>query len=99
MEEVEVGMPVRIRLDAFDFQKYGTMEGTVRFVAADSKVNQENGSAFYMVKVDVNGNEVGAGDLRAAVKLGLTGQAEIVTSQESLLSLLVKKIRRTISLG
>jgi hypothetical protein len=29
----------------------------------------------------------------------LTGQAEILTDRESLLSLLVRKIRRTISLG
>ena len=38
-------------------------------------------------------------DMRRAVKLGLAGQAEIVTGRESLLALLVKKIRRSISLG
>jgi multidrug resistance efflux pump len=99
MEHVGLGMPVRIRLDAFDYQRYGTIEGTVRYISADSTVNQEDGSVFYLVKVDVEAREVGRGELREAIKLGLTGQAEILTGSETLLSLLVQKIRRTISLG
>ena len=33
------------------------------------------------------------------VKLGMAGQVEIVTEQEGLLCILVKKLRKTISLG
>jgi multidrug resistance efflux pump len=99
MEHVQVGMPVRIRLDAFDYQRYGTVQGVVQYISADSVVNQEDGSVAYLVKVDVQGHEIGRGDLREAIKLGLTGQAEILTGSETLLSLLVQKIRRTISLG
>jgi multidrug resistance efflux pump len=99
MEDIEVGMPVRIRLDAYDYQRYGTVEGIVQYIGADSTVDQENGAAYYIVKVEVNATEVGRGELRGPLKLGLTGQAEIVTGQESLLSLLTRKIRRTISLG
>jgi multidrug resistance efflux pump len=99
MEDIQVGMPVRVRLDAYDYQKYGTLEGTVRYIAADSAVNQEKGAVFYVVKIEVAGQEVRRGDHRGPLKLGLTGQAEIITGRESLLSLLVRKIRRTISLG
>jgi multidrug resistance efflux pump len=99
MEHVAVGMPVRIRLDAFDYQRYGTVEGIVRYISADSTVNQEDGSVFYLVKVEVQDHEIGRGELREAIKLGLTGQAEILTGSETILSLLVQKIRRTISLG
>ena len=35
---VRVGMPARIRLDAYDFQRYGTLDGTVGFVSPDSGV-------------------------------------------------------------
>ena len=42
---------------------------------------------------------MGRGAYRGQVKLGMAGQVEIVTGRESLLSLLVKKIRQTISLG
>jgi hypothetical protein len=42
---------------------------------------------------------VGRGDLRGFVKLGLGGTAEIVTGSESVLSILIKRIRQSISLG
>jgi multidrug resistance efflux pump len=99
MEDIRVGMPVRIRLDAYDYQRYGTLEGVVQYIAADSTVNEEDESVFYLVKVDVAAREVGHGNLRGPIKLGLTGQAEILTGREALLSLLLRKIRRTISLG
>jgi multidrug resistance efflux pump len=99
MEDIQVGMPVRMRLDAYDYQKYGTLEGTVRYIAPDSAVNNDKGAVFYLVKVELTASELRRGDQRGPLKLGLTGQAEIVTGRESLLSLLVRKIRRSISLG
>jgi HlyD family type I secretion membrane fusion protein len=96
---LRVGMPVRIKLDAYDYQRYGTLAGTVCFVSPDSGVEEERKTAVYTVKVAVPGTEVGRGPYRGQVKLGMAGQAEIVTGRESLLALLVKRIRQTISLG
>ena len=56
-------------------------------------------AATYLVKIELAGNELGRGELHGQVKLGMTGQADIVTGQERLLALLVKKLRQTISLG
>ena len=46
----------------------------------------------------MDGTEVGRGDLRGQVKLGMTGQADIVTDRETLLALFLKQIRQAISL-
>ena len=94
-----VGLPVRVKVDAFDFQKYGTLPGKVSYVAPDSGVPEGRRGAVYLVRVEVDGDEVGRGDVRARVKLGMAGQAEIVTGHESVLSLLVRKVRQSISLG
>jgi hypothetical protein len=69
------------------------------FWKADSTANQADGSLYYLVKVEVDGADVGLGEYTGPIKLGLAGQAEIITGQDSLLALLVKKMRRTISLG
>ena len=55
--------------------------------------------ALYKVKIMLEQEDLCRGDLRGQVKLGMTGQAEIVTDQESILMLLVRKIRQNISLG
>jgi multidrug resistance efflux pump len=96
---LRVGMPVRIKLDAYDYQKYGTLSGTVVFISPDSTVSEGQQAAVYLVRIEVEGAEVGRGDLRGLVKLGMSGQAEIVTGQENLLWLLVRQIRQGISLG
>src|SRR5262249_27405029 len=92
------GLPARIPLDAFDYQKYGTLDGTVTYISPDSGVT-EGQKTTYTVRIDVEGEELRHGELRGRVKLGMAGYAEIVTDQESLLGLFLKKIRQTISLG
>jgi multidrug resistance efflux pump len=97
--QLGVGMPARIRLDAYDYQRYGTLDGTVCFVSPDSSLGEGQRAASYLVRIDVARDEVGRGVFRGRVKLGMAGQAEIVTDHESLLLLLVKRIRHTLSLG
>jgi HlyD family type I secretion membrane fusion protein len=99
MAGVRVGMPARVRLDAYDYQRYGTLTGTVCYVAEDSAAPEGRTGAFYVVRIDLDGEEVGRGDLRGRVKLGMAGQVEVVTDRQSLLGILLKKIRQTISLG
>lgn len=96
---LRVGMPARVKLDAFDHQQYGTVEGTVEFISPDSVVPDGQQTPYYQVKIVLPNGQVGRGDLRGQVKIGMTGQGEIVTGRQSVLSLLVKRIRQTISLG
>lgn len=99
---LRLGMPVRIKLDAFDYQKYGTFPGQVQFISPDSVVvDGPDGKKriAYVVKVGLEAEGIGGGEFRGRVKLGLAGQAEIVTGQKSILEILVKKLRRSISLG
>jgi multidrug efflux pump subunit AcrA (membrane-fusion protein) len=96
---LRVGMPARIKLDAYDYQLYGTLPGEVCFIAPDSTAAQADRPPLYTVRVEVKGEEVGRGALRGPVKLGMLGQVEIVTGRESLLSLLLKHVRQRISLG
>jgi multidrug efflux pump subunit AcrA (membrane-fusion protein) len=96
---LRVGMPARVRLDALDPQTYGTAVGTVSYIAPDSTVPEGQQAASYVVRIDLDGDEVGVGGARGRVKLGMAGQAEVVTGQEGLLGLLLKRIRQTVSLG
>jgi HlyD family secretion protein len=93
------GMPARIRLDAYDYQKYGTLTGTVCFVSPDSSLPEGARTPVYLVRIQVDGDELGRDELHGKVKLGMAGQAEIITEHERILSLLVKKIRQSVSLG
>jgi HlyD family type I secretion membrane fusion protein len=96
---LEVGMPARIKLDPFDYQRYGTVQGKVHSISTDSRTVEGQPATYYLVKIDLESEEVGRGEYHGQVKLGMSGEVDIVTGQETLLSLLVKKIRQSISLG
>jgi HlyD family type I secretion membrane fusion protein len=93
------GMPARIRINAYDYQRYGTLDGTVCFISPDAGAGEGQRPASYLVKIELEKDEVGRGEFYGRIKLGMEGQADIITEHECLLSLLVKKIRQTISLG
>ena len=58
---LRVGMPARIKLDAYDYQRYGTVAGTVVFLSPDSGVPTGQGTATYLVRIELAGDELAAG--------------------------------------
>ena len=86
---LRVGMPARIKLDAYDYQRYGTLDGTVSFVSPDSGVAEGQTTAVYTVRIATSRDEIGRGAYRGRVKLGMAGRGEIVTGRDRLLTLLV----------
>jgi len=107
--QLSLGLPVRIRFDAYDYQKHGTINGTVSFISPDSKPidgtaapersnNKQNSPMVFTVRIQLHAVQSDRRSLQAPLKLGLTGTAEIITDRESLLNVLLKRIRRTISL-
>jgi multidrug resistance efflux pump len=96
------GQPARIKLDAYDYQKYGSVTGRVLFVAPDSAFHSDveaQRPPTYTVKIAIDGLQVGRRGHWGHIKLGMTGVAEIVTDRESILSLLMRSLRQSISLG
>jgi multidrug resistance efflux pump len=96
---LQVGLPARVKLDAYDHQRYGTLSGTVCFLSPDSGASESQQRGAYLVRIRLDSDEVGRGECRGKVRLGMTGQIDVVTGRQSLLSLLLKRLRQTISLG
>lgn len=95
------GMSARVKFDAFDYQKYGTLEGRVRFIAPDSQPAAATGgpATSYVVRVDLAGDRLERGEWRGDIRLGMSGRVEIVTGRQSLLGFLLRRVRSAISLG
>ena len=100
--ELRAGMPVKIKFDAYDYQRYGVLPGSISYVSPDSTIvdaqdNQEKAVVF-LVRIELAAEQLGRGEHIGDVKLGLGGIAEVVTKRESLLRIFFKKIRHTVSL-
>lgn len=85
------GQQVKVKIAAFDFSRYGSIEGHLRSISA-STFQTEDGATFYKIKVGLEKNYVGADPKHNLILPGMTVQADIVTGEKTLLQYLLKPI-------
>jgi membrane fusion protein, adhesin transport system len=85
---VGVNQAAAVKLTAYDYTIYGTMEAKVKSIAADSIVD-EKGNAFYIVKVQTLKPSLGK-DL--PIIPGMVAQVDIITGKKSVLAYLLKPV-------
>jgi len=90
---VKVGMPVQIKLDAYPYQDYGIIPGTVTSISPDSKADDKLGQV-YRVEVTLKRNSVSTQGQTIQFKAGQTGMAEIVTRQRRIADMLLDPLKK-----
>ncbi len=90
---VRPGLPVKIKLDAFPYQDYGTLDGDVLDISPDAQGDEEQNS-YYKVTVGLHQTAMQAGDKRIPLRPGLSATAEIVVERKSVLALFLEPFRK-----
>lgn len=88
------GMPATVKLTAYDFTVYGSVEGKVVKISADS-IQEETirgRESFYRVHVSLEQDYLGSPDQGLIVKPGMMAEVDIKTGQRSVLSYLLNPI-------
>lgn len=84
--DVELGMEAEIKLEAYPYNKYGTVNGTVKYISPSSFANEQLGSV-YIVKLELDeGNE------NIHIISGLSGAAEIKTDKRTVMDYFLEPI-------
>jgi multidrug resistance efflux pump len=76
-----------------------TSGGTLATLSRAGQAPATGAGVTYRVRVALAGDQVGKGTYQGTVKLGMAGKVEIVTDRRTILSILFKRIRSSISLG
>ena len=90
---VEVDMPVNLKFDAFPYQDYGIISGTVVSISPDAEVNQHN-EALYDVEIALSQDYIMHEGQAVALRAGQTAAAEIVVRRQRILALLFDPLRQ-----
>ncbi len=97
----KLGLPVTIKLDAYDYSIYGVMKGTVTYISADTLIDETrvtNEKPFYRVQVVADGKGFnGRPAEQIVIQPGMTATVEIKTSSTSMLRYWLKPILKTVS--
>jgi adhesin transport system membrane fusion protein len=84
------GQSAMVKFTAYDFAIYGGLEAEVEHISADT-VADEEGNAFYMVRVRTREASLGEG---LPIIPGMVAQVDILTGKKTILSYLLKPVLR-----
>lgn len=95
---VKLGMPVQIKLDAYPYQDYGIVSGTVTKLSEDSKPDEKLGEV-YRIEVELEENHVTAQQQPVYFKAGQTATADIIIRRQRVIDVVLDPIRKIQSDG
>lgn len=96
---IKVGLPATLKLDAYDYSIYGSLQGEVSYVSADtlSEMSREGEHVYYIVRIRINDKKITPNKIRELkVSPGMTVTVDIKTGQRSILSFLTKPVTKTL---
>ncbi|EAU47612.1 HlyD family type I secretion periplasmic adaptor subunit [Salipiger bermudensis] len=95
---VRQDQPVRLKIDSYDFSRYGALEGRVVEISPTSTVDQR-GESFYEVLVGIEQTFFRNADDGLDLMPGMTGEADIVTGAKTVFQYVWKPVYTNLDLA
>lgn len=98
MTLIHEGVPARIKLDAYDYTIFGSLEGKVSYLSADSLTEETKAgpSVYYRAKINIEKSEFNK-NKTIDIKPGMTGSVDIKTGERTVMSYLLKPLTKTLT--
>lgn len=93
---LKLGMPVKIKFDAYPFQDYGIVEGRVAWVSPSSKPTEtpQGNVQTFDLEVQLNQPYLQTADKRIALTPGQTATAEVIVRQRRIMDFLLDPFKK-----
>ena len=88
---VRVGQSANIKIDAFDYSRFGSVAGRVEKISPSSFKNETNGQSFYKVDIKLAQDYVGSSREHRLIP-GMTGEVDVVTGRKTVFQYITKPI-------
>jgi hemolysin D len=87
------GLPVQLKFNAFPYQRYGLIHGTLQFISPATKPSLATKQPVYEGRVSLDQTEYSIGETRYPLRYGMTAVAEIVVRERRLIDLALDPFR------
>ncbi|MDB9466368.1 HlyD family efflux transporter periplasmic adaptor subunit [Dolichospermum circinale] len=93
---VKVGMPVKIKFDAYPFQEYGILSGRITWISPNSKIqeNSANRLETYEVDIALENPYIQVGNKQIPLTPGQTASAEAIIRQRRVIDFILDPFKK-----
>jgi len=85
---IKIGMPVSIKIDTYDFQKYGILRGTVKSISKNSIVDEQLGPV-YEIYVALKDDTLVIDGKEQKISTGMTLNSEIEIGERRIIEFFI----------
>ncbi|TVP63064.1 MAG: HlyD family efflux transporter periplasmic adaptor subunit [Nodularia sp. (in: Bacteria)] len=91
-----VGMPVKIKFDAYSFQEYGIVKGKVTRISPDSRISEtpQGNIETYELEIALEQKYIQNGAKRVSLTPGQTANAEVIVRQRRVIDYVLDPFKR-----
>lgn len=91
---VKIGQSANVKISAYDYSIYGSMEGQVTQISADAVSREERGQTvyYYIARVETKTSVMNSLGKKLAIIPGMQAQVDIITGNKTVLNYLLKPI-------
>jgi HlyD family secretion protein len=91
---VREGLPVQLKFNAFPYQRYGTISGTLQFISPATKPSPQSKQPVYEGRVTLERDHYNVGELSYPLRYGMTASAEIIVRKRRLIDVALDPFRQ-----
>ena len=93
---LKVGMPVKVKFDAYPFQEYGIVPGKVNRISPDSKVTQtpQGNIESFELEIALARQYIQNGNKRIALTPGQTATAEVIVRERRVIDFILDPFKK-----
>jgi adhesin transport system membrane fusion protein len=88
------GQDVKVKITAYDSQIYGTLNGKLDRIGANT-IEDNQGNAFFEIDVKTDKNYLGTEDKPLRISAGMVSETEVIVGKRTILTYLMKPVLRT----
>jgi len=88
------GQRAIVKFSAYDFAIYGSLEGTVTHISADTIYDEVSRQNYYLVRIKTDKNYLGNEYKKLNIIVGMTASVDIMTGKKTVLDYILKPILR-----
>jgi hemolysin D len=91
---VREGLPVKLKFNAFPFQRYGVINGTLEYVSPATKPASQTRPPVYEARVSLERDYYQVAETRYPLRFGMIATVEIVVRKRRLIDLALDPFRQ-----
>jgi HlyD family secretion protein len=88
------GLPVRLKFNAFPYQRYGLINGTLEYISPATKLSAQTKQPVYEGRVGLERDHYLVADNKYPLRYGMTATAEVVVRERRVIDLALDPFRQ-----